>query len=46
MNFAEQALFITVATLLWAFDLQPPVDEQGKMILPPQDKWHDNGAVV
>ncbi|KAI0088551.1 cytochrome P450 [Irpex rosettiformis] len=46
INFAEQGLFIGIATLLWAFDVKPVVDEKGKAMLPSLDDWHDNGAVV
>lgn len=31
---AENTLFINIATLLWAFDFVPPIDENGEEILP------------
>ncbi|KAI0792973.1 cytochrome P450 [Irpex lacteus] len=46
MFFADQGLFIAIATLLWAFDLRPPLDKQGKEVLPPTDKWIDIGLIV
>lgn len=46
MHFAEQALFMGVVTLLWAFNIAPSVDEGGKAILPPTNEWIDSGLVV
>lgn len=46
MHFAEQALFMGVVTLLWAFNIAPSVDEGGKAKLPPTNEWIDSGLVV
>ncbi|KAI0810997.1 cytochrome P450 [Irpex lacteus] len=46
MYYANQALFIGLATMLWAFDIQPCLDEKGEAILPPTDEWVDAGFVV
>ncbi|KAI0759801.1 cytochrome P450 [Irpex lacteus] len=46
MHFAEQELFISLAIILWAFDIQPPVDEKGECVLPPTDQWVDETVVV
>ncbi|KAI0088550.1 cytochrome P450 [Irpex rosettiformis] len=46
MHFADQALFIGIATLLWAFDIKPYVDERGNTVLPPTNEWIDSGLVV
>ncbi|KAI0812768.1 cytochrome P450 [Irpex lacteus] len=46
MHFAVQELFIALAVTLWAFDIQPPVDEKGKAVLPPTNKWVDATIVV
>ncbi|KAI0088576.1 cytochrome P450 [Irpex rosettiformis] len=46
MHFADQALFIAIATMLWAFDIQPPVDERGAVIMPSKDELVDSGLVV
>ncbi|KAI0088575.1 cytochrome P450 [Irpex rosettiformis] len=46
MHFADQALFIAIATILWAFDINPPVDENGDVVIPPTDQLVDAGTVV
>lgn len=46
MDFAEQSLWIAIATLLWTFDLRPPADDEGNPILPPLDEWVDSGIAV
>ena len=46
MHFAEQALFISIATMLWAFDIQPPLNEQGDVVMPSKDELVDSGLVV
>ncbi|KAI0821232.1 cytochrome P450 [Irpex lacteus] len=45
-SFANQSLFITIATMLWALDFSPAVDEDGEPIMPPLDEWVDEGIVV
>jgi len=32
MHLAESSLFITLASLLWAFDILPPLDENGREV--------------
>ena len=34
MHLAKNSLFITMSRILWAFDISPPVDENGAHILP------------
>lgn len=46
MHFAEQELFISLAIMLWTFDIQPLVDEKGERVLPPTDQWVDATIVV
>ncbi len=46
MHFAEQELFIAIAIMLWAFDIQPPVDEKGNVVLPSKEEWVDASIVV
>ncbi|KAI0792988.1 cytochrome P450 [Irpex lacteus] len=48
MHFAEQELFIAIATLLWAFDLKPPHDKEGNTMFPSlrDDDLIDAGAVL
>ncbi len=46
MHFAEQALFIGIATMLWALDIKPTLDGRGKEIIPPTDQWVDAGTAV
>lgn len=47
-DLAEGTLFINVATLLWAFNFIPPVDEDGNKILPSKDykDWNDIRSVA
>ncbi len=45
-SFANQSLFITIATMLWALDFSPAVDEDGEPIMPPLEEWVDEGIVV
>jgi hypothetical protein len=40
MHLAEGTLFITIATLLWAFDFVAPLDNEGNRILPSKE-WED-----
>ncbi|KAI0792987.1 cytochrome P450 [Irpex lacteus] len=46
MHFAEQALFMGIATMLWALDIKPDLDGRGKEIIPPTDQWVNAGTVV
>ena len=46
MHFANQALFIAIATMLWAFDIGAPIDENGSMVTPDPDAFKDVGVVV
>ncbi|KAI0088573.1 cytochrome P450 [Irpex rosettiformis] len=46
MHFADQALFIAIATMLWAFDIKPPVNKNGDVVIPPTDQWVDAGTAV
>lgn len=43
---ANQALFIDIATLLWAFDIGKAVDEDGQIIVPSRTDVVDNGLTV
>jgi cytochrome P450 len=38
MHVAERGLFLGMSRMLWAFDIEPQVDEQGNKILPDPDK--------
>lgn len=46
MHFADQALFIAIATMLWAFNIEPPLDDQGHAVMPSKDDLVDSGLVV
>ena len=46
MHFAEQALFIAIATALWALDIRPTIDETGNILIPPTHDWVHVGTVV
>ena len=46
MHLADQSLFIIMATMLWAFDIKPAVDEKGKEVVPSPDDLVVLGAVV
>lgn len=43
---ANQALFIDIATLLWAFDIEKAIDKDGKIIVPSRTDFVDEGVVV
>jgi hypothetical protein len=45
MHFAEATLFIDVASLIWAFDIEAPVDDTGKKELPDVDMTNWNGIL-
>ncbi|KAI0352103.1 cytochrome P450 [Trametes cingulata] len=38
MHMANQSIFIVIARLLWAFDITPEVDADGKPIIPSKDE--------
>ena len=46
LHFANHALFIVMATILWAADIQPPVDKDGNVVLPDANDSVDAGVVV
>ncbi|KAI0088548.1 cytochrome P450 [Irpex rosettiformis] len=46
LHFANHALFIAIATILWAADILPPVDENGNVVLPDANDCVDAGVVV
>ena len=46
LNFANQALFINFATILWAMDVLKAVDATGKEITPDPNNLVDAGVVV
>ena len=37
MHLARNSLFITISRILWAFDIIPPLADNGKPVLP--DRW-------
>lgn len=41
MHFAEQTVFIDIASLIWAFNIEAPLDKDGTQILPDlnMDNW-------
>lgn len=43
---ANQALFIDIATLLWAFDIERAVGADGRAIVPSSTEFVDEGLVV
>ena len=45
---ANQILFITIATLLWAFNIEKAVDPCGEPVIPPHGDFDlvDNGVAV
>ena len=45
-HFANQSLFIAIATMLWSLDIKPAVDAMGKLIIPSKSEWHDEGLVM
>ncbi len=46
MNLANQAIFIDVACLLWAFSFEMALDDSGKPIVPSRTDCIDEGLVV
>ncbi|KAJ3558856.1 hypothetical protein NM688_g680 [Phlebia brevispora] len=45
-DLANQALFINMAAMLWAFDMKPAVDANGEAIIPSRTECIDEGLVV
>lgn len=43
---ANQALFINIATILWAFDIDKALDAEGRPIVPSRTDCIDEGLVV
>lgn len=46
MNLANQALFIDIASLLWAATIEKAIDADGKPIIPSRTDCVDEGLVV
>jgi hypothetical protein len=46
MPLANQMLFIEMAMLLWAFEFQPPIDADGKPILPERYSVVEHGLAM
>jgi len=46
MNIANQALFIGIASILWAVNIERAVDGQGAHIIPSRTGCVDEGLVV
>ncbi|KAI0700095.1 cytochrome P450 [Cytidiella melzeri] len=46
MYFANQSIFIVIATMLWAFDIRAPVDQNGNAVLPNTTDCVDLGIVI
>jgi hypothetical protein len=46
MHFANQTLFINIATILWALDIKPTTDKDGVPKLPSLTRWKDDGIFV
>ncbi|PSS37906.1 hypothetical protein PHLCEN_2v248 [Hermanssonia centrifuga] len=45
-DFANQAFFINIATLLWAFDFEKALDNDGQPIIPSRTDCIDEGIMV
>ncbi len=46
VHVANQALFLDIASLLWAFDIENAVDLAGKPIESPDSLLYDNGILL
>ena len=46
MHIANQALFIDIASILWAVNIEKAVDENGSVIVPSRTDCVDEGLVV
>ena len=46
MHFANQGLFIDIASIVWAVNIEKAVDENGSVIIPSRTESVDEGAVV
>ena len=45
-DFATQALFINIATILWGADIEAPLDSNGTPILPSLHEVNDKGVIT
>jgi hypothetical protein len=45
MHFANQALLISIATMLWSLDIKPLTDENNAPVAP-DIQWEDDGLIV
>ena len=46
MHIANQALFIDIASILWAVNIEKAVDKNGSVIVPSRTDCVDEGLVV
>lgn len=46
MHFANQGLFIVMATMLWAVDILPCTDESGEVVIPTASEWDYDGITA
>ncbi|KAF4621791.1 hypothetical protein D9613_012201 [Agrocybe pediades] len=45
-NFANQTLFITIASILWALIIEAEKDNNGNAIIPPKEEFVDRGVIM
>ncbi|KAK7056377.1 hypothetical protein VNI00_002931 [Paramarasmius palmivorus] len=45
-HLSKQSLFIYIASMLWAFDIKPGTDRDGKIVLPDPDAGVGDGLIV
>ena len=45
-DLARETVFLVVATFLWALNIEPACDDEGRPIIPAQTDLVDNGLVV
>ena len=46
MHFANQGMLIMIATMLWAAEIGPKLDDDGNKILPSTYDWVDRGVTM
>ena len=46
MHLAENSLFITISRILWAFDILPGLDDNGKEIKPDTENYEKNTSLT
>jgi hypothetical protein len=46
LNVANQSMFINLAYMVWALDIEPAKDSDGKPIIPLRTDWIDEGLIV